>query len=527
MTPASSRGPSTLAASLLEYVGVLLLAAPFFVLTVRNYLRLDLWFDEIQSLEDFILVPLGTTVSDYRFPNNHVLFSVLTNLALRGLRVRDLFALMDSPWILRSLMLAVSTLTLLALYATGKRFFGRRVGAMAAVMLATTVPFYNFAVQVRGYILSMLLLCVLLLLVWRLEERPTAGTALGVAGISALIMYTIPLNLYVLAAIAACQGGFALAHLLSPRSHGGAASRGWRPHAAVMACLAAGVTVSTLLYLPILHRVLHNRYVAPSTEFNPAILIRLLPQVMEHLLSGRWALLALVPVGMTVLARQLFRGGDPAVARRYLLLGAVLVLPFLFSFLRRDRPYDRVFVNLAPPAALFLALNADLAMRAVDRFHSGAAVLGSLAIVAYCLVLFPGEVQRKDRFLLAKINAPVRERKTHDIAAAFFQARYRPNEIARLTSALQARRARPLQVFLGPGIDKQALPRQFLQKSGIAFEDVCRSKPRNYPEFTEALIVSTHPRAFEATIRRQLPGTRCSRVNPEPWFINVYACEKG
>ncbi len=85
MEPVKRKSPLLrgLARTTLEISGVLLLAAPFFWLTARNYLHLDLWFDELWSLEKYILVSFTRTVTDYSSTNNHVFFSILTRKALR------------------------------------------------------------------------------------------------------------------------------------------------------------------------------------------------------------------------------------------------------------------------------------------------------------------------------------------------------------------------------------------------------------------------------------------------------------
>ena len=258
-----------LARTALEFGGVLLLAAPYFWLTARDYLRLDLWFDEILSLNRFILVPFTKTVTDYSSTNNHIFFSVLTRKTLKVLGFTRLSALLEQPWILRSLMLVVATATILALYLVGRRFLGRRTGALAAVILATTVPFYNFAVQVRGYTLSMLLLCLLLFFVWSMEERVSVAGAAGAAIASALMVYTIPLNLYPLGAIMTCQGGFLAAVLIGRRPGSVEPDRAWRTPLAIILACGAGIVLAALLYVPLFSSMAKSPYLRPYTEFQP------------------------------------------------------------------------------------------------------------------------------------------------------------------------------------------------------------------------------------------------------------------
>lgn len=513
-----------IARTALEFGGVLLLAAPFYWLTACNYLRLDLWFDEILSLRRYILVPFIKTVTDYSSTNNHVFFNMLTRKALRILGFRKLFPLLEEPWVLRSLMLVVSTTTLLVVYLVCRRFFGRSMGVLATVILATTVPFYNFAVQVRGYTLSMLLLCFLLFFVWSLEERLSVAMAAGATIVSAMMMYTIPLNLYPLGAVMTCQGAFLISHLIGRGSSAGVSDRAWRtPFVIILSC-ATGIVIAALLYLPLYSGMWQSRYLRPYTDFNAGVLLVMMPEVMRHFLSGRWALLLAVPFGIAAATRQARKGGGPALLKKYLLLCALLLLPFLFSFLRRDRVFERIFVNLAPVAALLLALNCHLALGYILKARKAISLIAMAGIWAYCATQFATEVARKDRFLLEKTNSSTIERKWDTLYGGYYQAGYRPREIVRLTKDLLARHHPPLPVFLAGGLDSAVIPSDFLDNAGIKYQDLGRTKPQDYPAFDKALFLVTHPRLFDIFVKQQLPGTSCLMVSAEAMLANLYYC---
>ncbi|HEY5998238.1 MAG TPA: hypothetical protein VI078_02935 [bacterium] len=524
--PACASAALSLGRALLEHAGVLALATPFFWLAAHNYLQLDFWFDEIATLENYVMVPLAKTVTDYTYPNNHVFFSLLMNLAFKAFHIHNFNHLLDHPRIARLIMLAISAATLLLVYAVGRRSFGRFTGACALVLLATCVPFYNYAVQFRGYVLSMALLCLLLPIVWDMERDATAGRAAAAAGVSALLVYTIPLNLYVLAAMAACQAAFAAADALAPRLGRGGPGRDWRPSLAVAASLAAGVAASALLYAPVLRRVLHNPYVESGKDFRPFILSGMMPQVLGDLLSRRWALLAALPVAIVVLAR---RGGGPAKAdarRRLVFLGATLVLPFVFSFLRRDSPYDRVFVNLAPLAALLLAAGLGVALGNVLRNRRALSLCAVLGVAAYCSLVFVGEVRDKDACLARLVNGPRVAREEHDLYHNFFQFEYQPNEIARLAREFLDRHGEPVTVVIERETDRQAFPRQYLRKYGI---DALETRDRPWREdavLEETLRITTHPAAFLRTARWRLPGVRCERLEEDVTFADIFYCRR-
>ena len=72
---------------------------PFLAWLIR-FINLGFWYDEVFTLTNFVLVPISKTLTDYSFPNNHVLFSLLSNLYLRMFGINELGSLLDHPWIL-------------------------------------------------------------------------------------------------------------------------------------------------------------------------------------------------------------------------------------------------------------------------------------------------------------------------------------------------------------------------------------------------------------------------------------------
>ena len=132
-----------------------------FAVWLGKYINLDFWYDELITLQYFVFVPVQKIVTDYSVPNNHIFFNILNHLFMGVLGVANLPALMDHPFWIRSLMAFYTAVTLIYLYRIGVRFYNRTVAVAAVIILLTTLPFYNFAVQVRGYSLSMALATML------------------------------------------------------------------------------------------------------------------------------------------------------------------------------------------------------------------------------------------------------------------------------------------------------------------------------------------------------------------------------
>jgi uncharacterized membrane protein HdeD (DUF308 family) len=359
-----------------------------------------------------------------------------------------------------------------------------------------------------------------------MEERPGVAMSAGATLTSTLLVYTIPLNLYPLGAIMTCQGAFLIAHLIGRKHATGVPDRAWRTPLVIILSCTAGIALAALLYLPLYGSVSKLQHLRPYANFNVEVLSAMMPEVMRYFLSGRWALLLAVPFGIAAVTLRTKEGGNPALLKRYLLLLALLLLPFLFSFLRRDRAFERIFVNLAPVAALFLALNCRLALGFIRKAPKAITVIVAAGIWVYCAAQFAIEVDRKDRFLLEKANSPTVERKWDTLYGAYYQAGYRPQEMVRLAREIIARHHTPLPVFLAGELDQAVLPPVFLVNAGIDYLDLRFTQPRDYPAFDQALFLATRPRAFGIFVEEQLPGTRCLMVNTEALLANVFYCWK-
>jgi hypothetical protein len=188
---------------------LIMVSLGIFLVWILKYINLDFWYDELFSLDHFVLVPFWNIPTDYSYPNNHIFFNILNKIYLR-FSIRDINILMDTPYVIRSLMLMYTLGVFIVLYQIAVLFYNRRVAVLSLIILMTTVPFYNFSVQVRGYILSTLLVLLLLYFVWRFDRIPSGMIAIFLVVSSSLLLYTIPSNLYFVLSILIIQGSLGL-----------------------------------------------------------------------------------------------------------------------------------------------------------------------------------------------------------------------------------------------------------------------------------------------------------------------------
>lgn len=317
----------------------------FLVVAYLYYLRplflVDFWYDEVMSLEEFILVPFKKTVTDYPVPNNHIFFSLLMNGWLKLWGIHTFAEAVQSIWIVRLLPALFSAGALFAVAATVNRVTKQQWGMMGMIALMCMLPFYNYATQVRGYGLSILLITLIAnRLVAYYQARKTLWGVLA-GFFTALFIYTIPSNLYPVIAFLAVAGTMCLWI---------AGSQGFKQaigsvHAKALLLVGSGVVLAIVLYLPVLKQVISNDYVKSAGMFRAEIWSEAL-KVLKYLLKPYYIALILILWGLW------FAITTKADFRIIVVLVVVILLPFVFSYVRGDKPFDRVFLWISPLLAI-------------------------------------------------------------------------------------------------------------------------------------------------------------------------------
>lgn len=313
-----------------------ILCCVFFIYSLQPLLTIDFWYDEVLSLEEFILVPIQKTLTDYSVPNNHIFFSLLMNIWLKLWGVETFAQAANNVLIVRSLPLVFTVVTMLFVYRTG-RLFGKTTGLIAIAVLFTTIPFYNFTVQIRGYGLSMMLCSMLLYYAIRFYKEPFTKQGIGITVLTALLLYTVPSNLYAVLSALTVLGIVFLSqwykyHFRIALRFNAVKLMGW---------LLLGVGIGVLLYLPIGNQVINNEYVKSEGLFRWEIWGEAV-NFYKLLYTWDWVFFAVLIIGLLLIQK------DKSVWQWLLVFISILVLPFFISFVRGGEPFDRTFLWLIP-----------------------------------------------------------------------------------------------------------------------------------------------------------------------------------
>jgi len=509
----------------------LLIILPFLYFLFGEYMNQDFWFDETYTLVHFVFKDLKTIVQDYHVPNNHILHNLLNHLYLRAIGIVDVAELMDRPYRIRLLMFAYSLITIIYAYRTGKRFFNEGIAVITVAVLVTTIPFYNFTVQVRGYGMSIMLLTILLFYLLQYEADGRIRNALLVALLGALAIYAIPSNIYFLMSIAVVYAISAIRSELGfKREPSGTGKQPGRPadgklqiqpdtkkNLSVIAMIAGSAGAAVVLYTPVFGEVIDNPWVRSDGLFNIHILREVLPQTYIWFISKRYLILLVIAVGLAGFLNRRSKGETFGYERHYVIFAALLVLPFVFSFIRGGNPFYRVFITLTPVFALFVALSFFYCMRFLKATKTVAWAAAVIAAVIYCQITFIYAISEKNRHLLADIEDG---RISHNIYYNYFQGPYKPlQRTVQLTHFLQLENGPVFTYHVESSLFS------YLRKFRIAYDEIeFPIEAGQTDEGRPMYVLAAHPRQFVDNMTAQHPEIECRRLHDDLSFHNVIRC---
>jgi hypothetical protein len=241
----------------------------------------------------------------------------------------------------------------------------------------------------------------------------------------------------------------------------------------------------------------------------------------NYLLSGRIVLMLLpVMAVVALMVRRTSGAADGEFWRQWLFCLVLLVLPFAASSLRGDRPPDRVFVNVAPMFALFVAFSARIVGASLPaRRMWGVGAL--LAAAVYCYVMFAVSLRGMD----ARLRTDIQEgRKSQDAFYAYYQGCYAPY---RMTAKLVAEfSTEPGPIFVYDYGDKAALYR-YLEKTHLPCFQIGEPSEIDVSAAGVAYVVTAWPRRCQRRILQTCPGMRCELLTDEAAFQGVLVCRRG
>lgn len=516
------------------YHGLLMLMAlgavvVFLEFLIRPRLGIDLWYDELYTLKNFVFEGPLTIALDYHVPNNHILYNQFLYYLLNFLGLGSLDKAAAEVWTLRAIMTGLTLWTGVACWRAARRFIGPEAGLVAVLFLLGTLPFAVFAVQLRGYGVSMALMAVLLQLLWTREQ--VGGHRrffLALALVTAALLYILPSTLYILAPVGLYCALLALGQIrlrlglvrglrLALRSRVGGAGL----------ALLFGLGLAILLYLPVLPQMLgdtpyiRGQGVGESLTWSTLVshvLDRALP-VWEQLTQTQIYVVLVAGVGLllALFVPGIHRAGD---WRRVFLLLLILIVPFVLSALRGDTPPSRVFLPLLPVLALLVALGIQ---RLLDLFGRGPLGLLRLPLL---LALGAGMAflvwQDQGRTLQRIETALAKGELTQDLTAVYYQHAYQPRALMQKVAEVVEETPQP--VLHVDWVDYQATT-IFGALADVTVINV-KDQIRLPADMPEAILLVQGSAQRRQAVRAANPEAICRDLFPEAGLFAALSCRR-
>ena len=302
------------------------------------YLAQPMRYDEAVTYMYFVRLPWSEALSTYTYPNNHLFHTLLAKASV------SVFG--NSPWALRLPAFLAGVLIVPATYAVARAIYGSRPAVLATAIVATSGVLVLYSTNARGYSFVVLAFLLLVLVAIRLLTGAPTRNWIAFAVIAALGLWTIPVMLYPLGAVAAW---FALSALVDGK-------RSEIRRLVIALGLAGGLTL--IAYSPVIARegvgaITRNRFVAPSGWLD---FFAELPRTAGQVLWS-WALglppvltVPLLVFALVALSRH------SAISRFKIGLGLAAFLWCSWLLVVNHRaPFPRVWLWLLPLAAALAA----------------------------------------------------------------------------------------------------------------------------------------------------------------------------
>ncbi|HET6882585.1 MAG TPA: hypothetical protein VFI31_20630 [Pirellulales bacterium] len=384
---------------------VLSAAAP--LVHCASRLDLDLWHDEIYTVDHFVSRGPAAIVTDYSLPNNHVFYS---------LALWPFYLLSDADFVLRLPSFFFTVGTLIFIFSLAYRYSGV-VGAVASTsLLGLNQMFLIHTIQVRGYGLSMFLTACLAWLA--LADSNRRRRLLAVPFVGAALLYVMPTNLLVVAPLAAAS--LCLCAVRRP---------GFGQIAADAAAWAVAGLLALGCYLPIAVQVRAAAESASPSSWSS------LPEIAQSFLQpATHDAIWLAPLLVLSLLALGYRRSDgaPRCWSLPIVASAVLVGAFLLTGLLRISPFERNYCPLLVWLALLGGwLLADLSQSTQARILVGGSAekAAVILLVLLSILFWPQLWTYAERLRVRRERADAADQWVANGYYCYYAANYRPSAV--------------------------------------------------------------------------------------------------
>jgi len=425
--------------------------------------------------------------------------------------IHSLDNLMDYPWVIRLVSLLYSLLSLFVMYLTGRKFFNRSTAYISVILLLTSIPFLNYATQVRGYGLSMLCFTAILYYVMSCETSFKISRLFIIVVLTALLIYTIPSNLFfVVSLIVFYMIRFMiefLRKLPSKEKVSKPFSNLW-----IGGTLFLGIGLSLIFYIPVFNNVFFNEYVTGSVS---RINLNGIGNILNSFISYQWTMLILFVLGISLLLTH--KRQEKIKTDWFIMFLFLFIFPFIMYAVKGNSTFDRIFIVLIPVFTILISAGIVFIIQKVD-------VLRKFSILWLILIMIISNIS-----YVYGMNR-VKNRLMHDITGNgrsqenlfnYYQWYFHPNHEVRQLSKIY----KPGEsVVIVAGGEPHDLP-EYLQKYKIPYYEGLNDLDSLSNIYATIYIFITHPENFKKYMNNQCIDCNAEMISQELSYHNLYKLE--
>lgn len=444
-----------------------------FVATQLVYIPLDMWNDEVYTFIHFVLQPWHILLSDYHVPNNHVFFNITQKLLCNTFTLSSLQDVLNHAYIFRIFQVIVGIASVVLLYETIRKNINTYTALLTIILLLSTLPYLNFVSQLRGYNFSVFMYIVLIHILFKKENEFTLKYKFLFTVTIALLMYTVPSNIYILIATVVAYTLYQLVYNVN------------KTHLNKMIMLLIvkfqwimyGFMISLLFYIPMIDKVFKNEYVSYH-YFHFNRLWEILVPTMKYFLSYRYELIILIVISIFLLYKK-----KQKLSPYFIFFFISLFTPFLIIFITGNNVPDRILLPFAVPFAICIALLIAPLVEILLKIRRNLRI----SILIVCFALFISHILYSIKDMQAHaLHDIIQNKRTQNLNYNYYQAYFHPLHETK-NIALKYDNRLPITIV---GCEPHDIP-HYLEAYNLHYTN--NSIDSLFTHYDSILVITNHP----------------------------------
>ncbi|MEP7257428.1 MAG: hypothetical protein ABI687_03550 [Flavitalea sp.] len=325
------------------YSAIFLFLLVFAALTNISFLNNDLWQDELYTLDNFVLVPVTRTLTDYHTTNNHIVFNFVANIYLKIIQTDNLGDLLDNPLLIRILPYLFTLISVPAFYYGARKMQGPLFAVIALSIYVSSLQLYTFGSQVRGYSLELLLCIIMTNLLLSYHRHPSLKYLAYITVAGSLLLINLPSTIYffisllALVFLSAVYSSKIIKWNLLVRS----------ADFKLFIALSGAFLLFAIFFIFKKEQIAKLGYLFSSRN---SISDRIRLPIAVYYRFIDWRIILLLPVGYLIMQPLSFTKKNVS-----LLLAGLLIIPFTVYFFHNPPSILRIWLVILPVFCLFMA----------------------------------------------------------------------------------------------------------------------------------------------------------------------------